>query len=141
MRLVAATLVTTPPDDQELFIGGLSLIVDEKEWFRSEHAKEGLDPSDTVVKSQNREFIEWMAAKAASPRHADRAVALWAIESSYGHAWGDASPFAPPFDVTSQIWVSDSFKTYLREIERAAEDAIAAEGDGARCEGGLVVGE
>jgi formylaminopyrimidine deformylase / aminopyrimidine aminohydrolase len=121
-RFAARVLTIAPVVHFDVLLAGLTALRDELSWFRAHAGERGLQltvPQQTAC----FQYCQFMGRLAPAP-YPVQAMAFWAIEAVYNHAWQIASPMVAPYDDFAQRWGSAEFSGYAEQLRRQADEAL-----------------
>ena len=123
VRAQAGILAGAPQADMAVLAGGVVALVDELAWFEAIADRRALH-LDAMPLSAGREYAAFLLSLPSSP-YAVAAVSLWAVERAYLEAWETARPGHDDYKEFVEHWTVPAFKSYVEELERAADRALA----------------
>jgi len=118
-RITAAA----PRKDRETLLTGLRSLLGHLAWFDRTLAARGLDPA-TPIHPVCRAYVDYVISLGFQP-YAVSLVALWAQYRAYRDAWAWARTCAPKFRSVVRNWYSAEYGSFLRDLGRAADAALA----------------
>ena len=119
-RITAAA----PYADIGLLAGGVVATVAELAWFEDMAARRGV-ALDAPMHPANRAYCDFLQALTYSAYPA-QITAIWALERTYLESWEGARPGAEPYREFVERWTTDAFRSYVGDLQTAADHQLAA---------------
>ncbi|KAI8463492.1 MAG: TENA/THI-4 family [Monoraphidium minutum] len=132
-RMLAGMMATCPEHHLDVLLSGIAAIDVEVNWFKAKAKERGIDLAATAMQPACQEYAAFLATLGAEP-YAVQAAVFWAMEAIYNQAWtGVGEGLAnPQFQEFSDRWGNAGFAVYVSDLERQADEALAAADDAAR---------